>query len=104
MPTNAIKANTEGVKLDTACGYRTGPYLILTPAWRYEAAKRVAEHGVTASLCYFAKKCPKLPLKETSVWRFKNLYIAECKQKETSNNFKGVQELLQKKDFSYQMD
>ena len=51
---------------------------MLTPAQRYEVGKRAAEHGVTVSIRYFAKY-PKLPLKETSVWRFKNLYIAKAK-------------------------
>ena len=34
---------------------RTVPYLMLTPAQRYGVAKRAAGHGVTASICYFAK-------------------------------------------------
>jgi len=35
------------------------------------SGQRAAEHGVTASLCYFLKKYPHLPLKEASI-RFKN--------------------------------
>ena len=58
-------------------------YLILTPAQRFEVGKRAAEHGVTASLRYFAKKYPNLPLKETSVRRLKNLYQAEMKERVT---------------------
>ena len=46
-----------------------GPYLILTPAQRYEVGKRAAEHSITYSIHYFAKKYPKLPLKEASVRR-----------------------------------
>ena len=53
---------------------------MLSPAQRYEIGKRAAEHDVTASLRYYAKKYPELPLKETSVRRFKNLYQAECKR------------------------
>jgi len=51
-----------------------GTYLMLTPTQRYEIAKNAAEVGVTDSLHYYTSKYPKLPLKETSVRRFKNLY------------------------------
>ena len=43
------------------------PYLILIPAQRYELGKRAAEHGVTSTIHYFARKFPDLDLKETSV-------------------------------------
>ena len=59
---------------------RPNDYLILTPAQRFEVGKRAAEHGVTASLRYFARKYPHLPLKEASVRRFKNLYQSEVKK------------------------
>ena len=49
---------------------------MLSPAQRYEIGKRAAEHDVTASLHYYAKKYPELPLKETSVQKFKNLYVS----------------------------
>ena len=40
VPTNATElANAEVVKLDTACDSRIGPYLMLTPAQRYEVSK-----------------------------------------------------------------
>ena len=51
---------------------RPNECLILTPAQQFEVGKRAAEHGVTASLQYFSKKYPHLPLKEASVKRFKN--------------------------------
>ena len=86
------------LKFDTACVSRTGPYLVLTPAQRYEVSKRAADHGATASIHYFAEKYPKLPMKKTSVRRFKNLYVAECKQKESSNDYEEIQELLRKKE------
>jgi len=56
-----------------------GPYLSLTPAQKYEVGKRAAEHGVTASMHYFAKKYPDLNLKESSVRRFKNAYQEQIK-------------------------
>ena len=99
VPATAIElVNAEVLKLKdkSTCDSRTGPYLMLTPAQRYEVGKRVAERGVTASIRYFAKKYPKLPLKETSVRRFKNLYIGKVKlqgaSSEASSNHK-VQEL-----------
>lgn len=56
-----------------------GSCLILTPAQWFEIGKQAAEHGVTASVGYFAKKYPKLPLKETTMWRLKNLYQSALK-------------------------
>ena len=100
VPTNAIELpNAEVLKLKDKApsDNRTGPYLMLTPAQRYEVGKRAAEHGVTAFIRYFAKKYPKLPLKETSVRRFKNLYIAKAKGQGASSDHK-VQELSRKKE------
>ena len=86
VPPSAIKmandevakvVNDEERKSDTSTdeprGTRSRPngYLILTPAQQFEVGKRAAEHGVTASLRYFTKKYPHLPLKEASVRRFK---------------------------------
>ena len=34
---------------------KRGPYLILTPAQRYEIGRRAAEHGVTATLRYYSR-------------------------------------------------
>ena len=70
---------------------------MLTPAQRYEVGKRAAEYGMTASIRYFAKKYPKLPLKETSVQRFKNLYVAKAKGQGASSDHE-VQELPRKKE------
>ena len=55
------------------------PYLIMTPAQRYQVEKRAAEHGVTATLQYYAKKFPDLPLKETTVRRLKDVYKVSLK-------------------------
>ena len=45
------------------------PFSIPTPAQRFEVGKGAAEHGVTVFIRYFAKKYPKLSLKETTVRR-----------------------------------
>ena len=84
VPPKAIElanAKVTKVKDRRSGGTRSGPYLIFSPAQRYEIGKRAAEHGVTASLRYYAKKYPELSLKETSMRRFKNLYQAECKHR-----------------------
>ena len=51
-------ANAEVIKVKNKapCGARLAPYLTLIPAQRYEVGKRATEHGITAALCYFAKK------------------------------------------------
>ena len=69
---NVAKAVKDGAS--SGQSKRSGPYLMLSGAQRFEIGKRAAEHGVTASLRYYAKKYPELPLKESSVRRFKNLY------------------------------
>jgi len=54
-----------------------GPYLMLTPAQRYEIGKGASEHGTTNTMRYYARKYPQFKsLKESSVRRFKNLYQA----------------------------
>ena len=70
IPPKAIElanAKVTKVKDGTSGGTRSRPYLMLSPAQRYEIGKRAAEHGVTASLRYYAKKYPELPLKVTSM-------------------------------------
>ena len=51
-----------------------GPYISLTPAQKYSFGKRAAEYGTTATLRCYAKTFLDLPLKETTVRRFKNNY------------------------------
>ena len=59
---------------------KRGPYLILTPAQRYGIGRRAAEHGVTATLRYYSRQFPELPLKEASVRRLKDEYRANLKK------------------------
>ena len=90
IPSSAIRMANDGVlKLGissaTASNYSGKPrpngYLMLTSTQRCEIGKRAAAHGVTASLRYYANKYPRLPLTETSVRRFKNLYKEAVKKK-----------------------
>ena len=71
VPPKAIEmANAEVVKVKNKAprGSRSVPYLILTPAQRYEVGKRAAEHGVTAALRYFAKKYPAVSLVHSNLF------------------------------------
>ena len=70
---NVIKAlNNAQERKKRTCGL----YLSLTPDQKYKIA---AEHGVTASIRYFAKKYRDLNLKESSVHQFKNAYQEQTK-------------------------
>ena len=51
---------------------KRGEYLSLTPAQKFSIGKCAAENGVTATICYYAKTFPDLPLKEMTVRRLKN--------------------------------
>jgi len=68
------------------------PYISVTPAQKYAIGQRAAENGIAATLRYYAKRFPDLPLNETTVKRFKNNYQASLKAP-TSN----TKELLSKK-------
>jgi len=50
-------------------------------AQKYQVGKWAAEFGSTNTLCYYARHYPDLPLKETSVWHFKNQYLEDLKSK-----------------------
>ena len=91
VPPKAIEmVNAEVVKVKNKapCGGKSVPYLILTPAQRYEVGKRAAEHGVTAALHCFAKKYPEMPLKETSVHSYVvNIFYSNFKKWEIRQIF-----------------
>ena len=102
VPSIAIElANSKVSELmDKPRGSPRSPYLILTPAQRFEVGKQAVEHRVTASIQYFAKKYPQLPLKETTVRRLKDLYQSSLKSKrpcDSLENTTDVQELPRKK-------
>ena len=83
VPSKAIRAANESIeqlvkpKLKEV---RKAPYQVLTPAQRFAVGKRVAEHGVTATIRYYAKRFPDLSLEETTVRRIKNVYLSELKK------------------------
>ena len=79
--------------LEKPCG-KCGAYLALTPAKKSSVGKGAAESSVTATIRYYAKTFPDIPLKETSVRRMKNNYLSHLKVSEKS---KDVQELPDKK-------
>ena len=93
VPSSAIeRANTSVTPIiERFESGKRGPYLILTPAQRYEVGRRAAEHGVTATLRYYSVRFLELPLKETSVRRLKNEYRANLNKPGGSSS--GVEEI-----------
>ena len=81
VTSSAIHAANESVRelLKEKRGAKKAPYLILMPAQRYVIRKRAVEHGVTATIRFYAKCFPHLALKETTVRRIKNAYLVELK-------------------------
>lgn len=83
IPSKAIRVANKSIEqlLEPKLkGVRKAPYLVLTPAQRFAVGKRVALHGVMATIRYYAKHFPNLPLKETTVRRIKNVYLSELKK------------------------
>ena len=69
-----------------------GPYISVTPVQKYAIGQRAAENEVTAMLRYYAKRIPDLQLKEITVRRFKNYYLANLKTPDSD-----TKQLLNKK-------
>ena len=78
---NPLESSSESEIHPSQSKMKRKPYLILTPAQRYEIGKRAAENGIAASLRYYARKYSKLALKETTVRRLKNLYRLQLSSK-----------------------
>ena len=84
IPSKAIViANQKVTKVLEKQGGKSvrGHYHTLTPAQKLTVGKRAPEHGTTPAIQFFAKKHPKLPLKETTVRRLKNMYQSQVQQK-----------------------
>jgi len=100
MPSSAIASINLSVKeeIKQTARSKRAPYLILTPAQRFQVGKRAAEHGVTATIRYYARKFKDLPLKESSVRRLKNEYQASLKIASADEpSSSGTQELVPRK-------
>ena len=78
MPSSSIKATNTVVHEALEKCLPRGPYISLTSAQKYSFGKTSAENRTTATLRYYAKTFPDLPLKETTV-RFKNNYQSSLK-------------------------
>ena len=72
-------------------------YTKLTPAQRYEIAKKGAEMGVTAAIRYYKKKFPDLSLTEPTVRRLKFLHQEELAKKSLDADWSYFNELPYKK-------
>ena len=82
----------------TSTPFTHGSYVVLTPVQKFEISKRAAENGITAAIRCYAKRFPEIPLKETSVRRFKNNYQDELKKlMHSSSDSPTVKELIPKK-------
>lgn len=93
---HAVNKNIEELLQEKKSG-RKGPYITLTPAQRYSVGKRAAEHGITATIRYYAKRFPDLALKETTVRRIKKAYLLELKSNPRESDDETVPELPCKK-------
>ena len=80
VPSSSIGVTNAVVRqaLEKECG-PCGPYISVTPVQKNAIGQRAAENGVTAMLHYYAKRFPDLQLKETTVRRLKNNYLASLK-------------------------
>ena len=80
IPSSAIVSINSSVKEEMKkTRSKRAPYLIKTPAQRFQVGKRAAKHGVTATIRYYTRKFPDLDLKETTVRRLKDKYKASLK-------------------------
>ena len=71
-----VLANAKVVTLQPSAGAVRGAYLKMSAEKKAEIGKRAAEHGVLATVHYYASKLPD-PLKESSVRTWKNAYTAQ---------------------------
>ena len=87
IPAKAIELANAKVTEATKVSCGRSSYLYLTPGQQHEFGKRAAEHGVTASLRYYAGKYMDLPLTEATVGHQKGLYkdTLKPKTKESKN-------------------
>ena len=88
IPSSTIAAANEKVCAigKTEAASKT-PYLHLKAAQKYQVGKRAAEFGTTNTIRYYARRFLGIPLKETSVRRFKSQYqkdqkLSDCPQDE----------------------
>ena len=75
IPSSTIaSANEKVCAIDKTGAASKTPYLHLTAAQKYQVGKRAAEFGMPNTICYYVRRFPGIPLKETSVQRFKSQY------------------------------
>ena len=68
-------------ELQPTGGRSREPYVKLTPEQKALIGRRAAEHGVTATIRYYSKRCEDTKLKEATVRRLKNNYLGKLKRK-----------------------
>ena len=72
-------------------------YAKVCPELKIEIGKRAAEHGVAATIRFYAKRLPDLELKESSVRTCRNVYIRELQKKRRDGGDVTVTKLTEKK-------
>ena len=98
VPSSAISAANSEVKARGLGTSKRGSYAKLTQQQKAEIGKRAAEHGIALTICYYAKRHPDCPLKESSVRTWRNSYTLEIWRKRGERcEDMSVQELPEKK-------
>ena len=95
VPSSSISAaNTEiaAVFQPSAAGAKAvrGTYLKISAEKKAEIRQRAAEHGVLATVRYYATKLP-VPLKESLVRTWKNAYTAQLRRLRRDGTGKTIQ-------------
>ena len=97
LPSSAIASANSAVRSVMETSSSRGPYLHLTPAQKCQIGRRASEYGVTNTVRYYEKNFPDLPLKETSVRRFKDSYRESVKKRTRYDTQDKLEELPTKK-------
>ena len=84
-PSVICAANAEVSRLQLQGTTGRGTYLKINEQMKAEIGRKAAEHGVLATVRYYATKLPD-PLKESSVRTWKKAYIAELRRVRTQEN------------------
>ena len=97
LPSSSIASANSAVRTVIATSSTRGPYLHLSLAQKFQIGKKANELGVTSALRYYKKNFHDLPLKETSVRRFKDRYQELLRKRTRDNVHDELEELPTKK-------
>ena len=88
VPSASIEEANEQVKaeLKEKCGKACAPYIVATPEQKAKVGKYVAENGTTNAIRIFSRELPNL--KESTVRRWKKVYLCELATKKRAGDEK----------------